>query len=83
MEMQTTLPEVIVERQGAIGRLRLNRPRALNSLNRTMIRAIAAALTEFERDPGIAAVLVTGEGERGRLRRRRHPDDLRKRPRTA
>ncbi|MFQ6163079.1 enoyl-CoA hydratase/isomerase family protein [Sinorhizobium meliloti] len=65
MEMQTTLPEVIVERQGAIGRLRLNRPRALNSLNRTMIRAIAAALTEFERDPEIAAVLVTGEGERG------------------
>ncbi|ASP55678.1 enoyl-CoA hydratase/isomerase family protein [Sinorhizobium meliloti] len=65
MEMQTTLPEVIVERQGAIGRLRLNRPRALNSVNRTMIRAIAAALTEFERDPGIAAVLVTGEGERG------------------
>ncbi|WP_027998407.1 enoyl-CoA hydratase/isomerase family protein [Sinorhizobium arboris] len=65
MEMQTTLPEVIVERQGAIGRLRLNRPRALNSLNRTMIRAIAAALTEFERDPAVAAVLVTGEGERG------------------
>ncbi|GCA50965.1 putative enoyl-CoA hydratase echA8 [Sinorhizobium sp. KGO-5] len=65
MDMQTTLPEVIVERQGAIGRLRLNRPRALNSLNRTMIRAIAAALTEFERDPEIAAVLVTGEGERG------------------
>ncbi|WP_324764531.1 enoyl-CoA hydratase/isomerase family protein (plasmid) [Sinorhizobium meliloti] len=65
MEMQTTLPEVIVERQGAIGRLRLNRPRALNSLNRRMIRAIAAALTEFERDPEIAAVLVTGEGERG------------------
>ncbi|MDX0773146.1 enoyl-CoA hydratase/isomerase family protein [Sinorhizobium medicae] len=65
MEMQATFPEVIVERQGAIGRLRLNRPRALNSLNRTMIRAIAAALTEFERDPAIAAVLVTGEGERG------------------
>jgi enoyl-CoA hydratase len=65
MEMQTAQPEVIVERQGAIGRLRLNRPRALNSLNQPMIRAIAAALTEFERDPAIAAVLVTGEGERG------------------
>ncbi|PDT83080.1 enoyl-CoA hydratase/isomerase family protein [Sinorhizobium sp. BJ1] len=65
MEMQTALPDVIVERQGAIGRLRLNRPRALNSLNQAMIRAIDAALTEFERDPSIAAVLVTGEGERG------------------
>lgn len=65
MEMQTALPEVIVERDGAIGRLRLNRPRALNSLNLAMIRAIDEALTEFERDPAIAAVLVTGEGERG------------------
>ncbi|TCN29414.1 enoyl-CoA hydratase/isomerase family protein [Sinorhizobium americanum] len=65
MEMQTAQPEVIVERQGAIGRLRLNRPRALNSLNLAMIRAIDAALTEFERDPAIAAVLVTGEGDRG------------------
>ncbi|PDT41343.1 MULTISPECIES: enoyl-CoA hydratase/isomerase family protein [Sinorhizobium] len=65
MEMQTAQPEVIVERQGAIGRLRLNRPRALNSLNLAMIRAIDAALTEFEDDPAIAAVLVTGEGERG------------------
>jgi len=65
MEMQTAQPEVIVERDGAIGRLRLNRPRALNSLNAVMIRAIDEALTEFERDPSIAAVLVTGEGERG------------------
>ncbi|WEX73838.1 enoyl-CoA hydratase/isomerase family protein [Sinorhizobium numidicum] len=65
MEMQTALPEVIVERDGAIGRLRLNRPRALNSLNLAMIRAIDKALTDFEHDPAIAAVLVTGEGERG------------------
>lgn len=65
MEMQTAQPEVIVERDGAIGRLRLNRPRALNSLNLPMIRAIDEALTGFGRDPSIAAVLITGEGERG------------------
>ena len=63
MDMQA--PEVIVERQGAIGRIRLNRTRALNSLNVPMIRLIAGALTEFENDPAVAAVLVTGEGERG------------------
>ncbi len=63
MDMQA--PEVIVERRGAIGRIRLNRTRALNSLNVPMIRLIAAALTEFENDPAVAAVLVTGEGERG------------------
>ncbi|OCP02811.1 MULTISPECIES: enoyl-CoA hydratase/isomerase family protein [unclassified Ensifer] len=65
MEMQTPAPEVIVERQGALGRIRLNRTRALNSLNVPMIRLIAEALTTFENDPAIAAVLVTGEGERG------------------
>ncbi|MBB4184519.1 enoyl-CoA hydratase [Sinorhizobium terangae] len=65
MEMQTAQPEVIVERHGAIGRLRLNRPRALNSLNLPMIRMIDAALTDFEGDPAVAAVLVSGEGERG------------------
>ncbi|WP_077962980.1 enoyl-CoA hydratase/isomerase family protein [Ensifer adhaerens] len=65
MEMQTPAPEVIVERQGALGRIRLNRTRALNSLNVPMIRLIAEALTAFENDPAVAAVLVTGEGERG------------------
>lgn len=65
MEMQTPAPEVIVERQGALGRVRLNRTRALNSLNVPMIRLIAEALTAFENDSAVAAVLVTGEGERG------------------
>ncbi|HEV7310146.1 enoyl-CoA hydratase/isomerase family protein [Ensifer sp.] len=65
MDMQMPAPEVIVERQGAIGRIRLNRTRALNSLNVPMIRLIAEALTDFESDPSVAAVMVTGEGERG------------------
>lgn len=57
--------ETLVERQGALGRIRLNRPKALNSLTLRMVRDIEAALDDFERDPTIAAVLVTGEGERG------------------
>ncbi len=57
--------ETIVGRQGALGRIRLNRPRALNSLTLQMVRDIDAALDDFERDPTIAAVLVTGEGDRG------------------
>ncbi|WP_426239145.1 enoyl-CoA hydratase/isomerase family protein [Pararhizobium sp. DWP1-1-3] len=57
--------ETLVERQGALGRIRLNRPKALNSLTLQMVCDIEAALDNFERDPFIAAVLVTGEGERG------------------
>lgn len=57
--------EVIVETVGALGRIRLNRPKALNSLTLGMVRNIDAALTAFEADPAITAVLITGEGERG------------------
>jgi enoyl-CoA hydratase len=57
--------ETLVKRQGALGRIRLNRPKALNSLTLQMVRDIEAALDDFERDAAIAAVLVSGEGERG------------------
>ncbi len=64
-ETRAAEAETLVERQGALGRIRLNRPKALNSLTLAMVRDIEAALDNFERDPLIAAVLVTGEGERG------------------
>lgn len=57
--------EVIVWRRGSLGRISLNRPKAINSLTLGMVRAIAAALDTFEADPAVAAVLLTGEGERG------------------
>ena len=59
------MSDVIVERVGALGRLRLDRPKALNALTHGMVLAIDAALNQFSADPGIAAVLLTGEGERG------------------
>ncbi|MGU3537515.1 enoyl-CoA hydratase/isomerase family protein [Methylobacterium sp. A54F] len=57
--------EIIVERVGRLGRIRLNRPRALNALTLDMVHAIGPALAGFAEDPAIAAVLLTGEGERG------------------
>lgn len=58
-------PTVIVEAQGPLGRIRLNRPKALNSLTLEMGRQIAQALDQFEGDSRIVAVLLTGEGDRG------------------
>jgi enoyl-CoA hydratase len=58
-------PHLIVERSGSVGRLRLNRPRALNSLTLEMVRTMQVALDAFAEDPAIAVVLVTGEGDRG------------------
>ena len=59
------MSDVIVERVGALGRLRLDRPKALNALTHGMVLAIDSGLDQFSADPGIAAVLLTGEGERG------------------
>ncbi|MGO6982758.1 enoyl-CoA hydratase/isomerase family protein [Rhizobium leguminosarum] len=57
--------EVIIERRGTAAIIRLNRPRALNSLILPMIRAITAALHDFADDPEVASVVMVGEGERG------------------
>ena len=59
------MSDVLVERAGALGRIRLNRPKALNALTHGMVGAIDAALDRFAADPGVAAILLTGAGERG------------------
>ncbi|TXM66933.1 enoyl-CoA hydratase/isomerase family protein [Methylobacterium sp. WL120] len=59
------MSDVLIERAGALGRIRLNRPKALNALTHGMVGAIDAALDRFGADPGVAAILLTGEGARG------------------
>jgi enoyl-CoA hydratase len=57
--------DVLFEINSALGRIRLNRPKAINSLTLEMVQEIAASLHSFAEDPAIGLVLVTGEGERG------------------
>ena len=59
------MTQVLIRREGALGRLTLNRPEALNALSPAMIRALAAALDAWERDDEVAAVLLDGAGTRG------------------
>ncbi|MFI6693730.1 enoyl-CoA hydratase/isomerase family protein [Streptomyces sp. NPDC050433] len=56
---------VLVRREGRVGRLTLNRPRALNALTHEMVLRIDAALTEWARDPSLRTVVIDGAGERG------------------
>ena len=60
----TTEQTVITSRDGRVGRILLNRPRALNALDLDMIRACAAILEEWRDDPRIDAVVIQGSGDR-------------------
>lgn len=57
--------EVVLAEQGALARITLNRPKALNSLTLGMVRTITSALREWEGKAEIRAVLIEGAGERG------------------
>lgn len=57
--------EIILDRIGSAAVIRLNRPKALNSLNLAMVRAMKAAMVRFAEDPDVSCVILTGEGERG------------------
>jgi enoyl-CoA hydratase len=51
---------VIVDTEGAVGILRLNRPKALNALSGQLIADLNAALDAFEADDSIGAIVLTG-----------------------
>ena len=56
--------EALIERRGRAGVIVLNRPKALNALTLTMVRLIAAALDEWERDGAVDRIVLLGAGER-------------------
>jgi enoyl-CoA hydratase len=51
---------ILVETRGAVGLIRLNRPKALNALCDTLVRELGTALDIFEADDAIGAVVITG-----------------------
>jgi len=55
---------VIVQRQGRIGRLTLNRPKFLNAVDRGMLQTVRHALGVWRDDPAVHAVVIEGAGER-------------------
>lgn len=57
--------QIITGVDGQLGRITLNRPRAINAVNHDMLAPIASALAAFGADPAVAAVLIDGAGDRG------------------
>ncbi len=79
-------PRVLVERDGAVARLILNRPEARNALDLPMVNALRAALDELAEDGDLAAVVLTGAGDKAfvagadiaQLRDRKAPEAFRR-----
>jgi enoyl-CoA hydratase len=51
---------IIVETKGRVGIIRLNRPQALNALNRALIAELIQAIDAYEADETIGCLLITG-----------------------
>lgn len=56
---------VLVRTEGALGRLTLNRPEAINALDVEMIGLLTEALHAWRDDTDVQIVLIDGAGERG------------------
>jgi enoyl-CoA hydratase len=53
-------PNVLVERDGRIGVVLLNRPKQLNALSGDVMDSLVGALAELDADPGVRAIVVGG-----------------------
>lgn len=55
-----TYENILVETQDRVGIIRLNRPQALNALNRALLADLNTALHAFETDKNIGCIIITG-----------------------
>lgn len=61
----TSEPEVLTRVESGVGRITLNRPKALHALNRAMCEAMIEALLAWRTDDAVKSVLIDHAGERG------------------
>lgn len=60
-----TEPEVLFEVSAGVGRIVLNRPRAINALTVEMMRAMTSWLVAWRDDAAVVSVELRGAGDRG------------------
>lgn len=58
------LKNVILEKEGNIAIVTINRPKALNALNSETLKDIDTVVSELEKDKEVYAVILTGAGEK-------------------
>jgi enoyl-CoA hydratase len=53
---------IVLERDGAVATVRLNRPNVLNALNLQMLDELSAAFAQLDADEAVRAIILTGTG---------------------
>jgi len=56
-----TFSAIKTEVKGRVGLIQINRPKALNALNATVMDELTGALEEYDVDPDIGAMVITGD----------------------
>lgn len=57
--------EILTRVDNGVGHVTLNRPKAINSLNQTMVELLSTVLIHWERNEAVHTVVLSGAGERG------------------
>jgi enoyl-CoA hydratase len=61
--MTTTYETILIEIHEQVGLVRINRPKVRNALNSTVLHELAEALEAFDNDPGVGAIVITGDDQ--------------------
>jgi enoyl-CoA hydratase len=59
-----SLETLLVERDGAVAVVTINRPKVLNALNSQTVRELEQTMRELQQDDAVRAIVVTGAGEK-------------------
>ncbi|MCO4239282.1 enoyl-CoA hydratase [Pseudarthrobacter raffinosi] len=59
----TEYTNILVEQRGRVGLVTLNRPEALNALDKATMDQLVAAVAAMDADPGVGAVVITGSSK--------------------
>ncbi len=57
----STYENILVRREGWVGLVQINRPKAMNALNSPTMAEVAAALRAFDADDGIGCMVLSGD----------------------
>lgn len=59
-----TFDNLLLERDGAVAVVTLNRPKVLNALNNQTLAELSACMADLKADAGVRAIILTGAGEK-------------------